>query len=115
MVLSEPNDATVNTTVNKLETPQYFINLAFNFGSNNVQSGFTGNAAKQNAFVVSPCRADPTLPYAAPRLSLGDLNGDGQTDLIIANGPNSRSTVTVVDGKRLFTGSNDLATFSLEQ
>jgi hypothetical protein len=63
--------------------------------------GLDGKALLENPFVVSPALVNPASPNAAPRIAFGDVNGDGQPDLILANGPGTAPLVTVIDGRAL--------------
>jgi hypothetical protein len=65
--------------------------------------GVRGAQIPPNPFVVSPNVINPTAPFGAPRLAVGDFNGDSLPDLIIANGPANAPVVTVVDGAKLFS------------
>jgi hypothetical protein len=66
---------------------------------------FTPVAASGNAFVVAPQRVNPFAPIAPPSLAVGDVNGDGIPDLIIAGGSGFLPVVTVISGQKLF-GAN---------
>ena len=69
-----------------------------------ITGGLTGGQAPSNPFVVSPNLINPFAPFGAPRLAVGDFDGDGLPDLIIANGPNNSPLVTVVKGS-VFTSN----------
>ncbi|MBL8825108.1 MAG: hypothetical protein JNJ77_21140 [Planctomycetia bacterium] len=58
--------------------------------------------APENLFVVSPRIVNPRAPFGAPRVTVGDIDGNNQPDLIIANGSNASPVVTVVKGEKLF-------------
>jgi hypothetical protein len=57
---------------------------------------------QSNPFIVSPQLVNPVQPFGAPRVAVGDVNGDGVTDLIVGAGSGSSPLVTVVDGSKLF-------------
>ncbi len=75
--------------------------------------GLDGHALLQNPFVVAPALVNPTSTSAAPRIAFGDVNGDGQPDLILANGPGTAPLVTVIDG-RAINAQADLTLRKLE-
>ncbi|QEL19745.1 beta strand repeat-containing protein [Limnoglobus roseus] len=58
----------------------------------------SGTGITNNAFVVSPVLNSSSTSFKAPTLAIGDVNGDGTADLIIANGAGDAPLVTVVDG-----------------
>ena len=64
--------------------------------------GISGGQAPANPFIVSPNPVNPVAPFGAARITFGDFNGDGITDLILANGPANAPLVTVVNGRALF-------------
>jgi|GEM_PF-5940470 len=67
-----------------------------------VPGSITGQAIQSSPFVVSPSFVSTLSVYSAPTLAYGDVNGDGLTDLVIANGANDLPLITVIDGKALF-------------
>jgi hypothetical protein len=87
-----------------------------------VQSAsFSAPLPKLAPFLASPSLTNPFGPFDAPYISVGDVNGDGVTDIIIGFSSNSGSPlVTVVDGNTItkvgtqnqkLTTSNLLAQF----
>ena len=83
----------------------YAVRLQFLQGSQAVSSAFDLQAIAANPFVVSPSRIDPNQQYSAPSIAFGDVNGDGQLDLVIANGANDAPLVTIFDGRSLIASS----------
>ena len=81
----------------------YSINAVGTLQGRTLSGGFTGGQVPPNPFVVSPNPVNPAQLFGAPRLAVGDFNGDGFQDLIIANGPANAPLITVFDGKKLFT------------
>ncbi len=71
-----------------------------------IENSVSGNVPvtniPNNTFVVSPQMVNPFQPFGAPRLAVGDVNGDGIPDLIVAFGPNNLPLVTVFDGGDVF-------------
>lgn len=59
-------------------------------------------AIPSNPFVVAPQLVDPLQPFGAPRMAVGDVNGDGIPDLIVSFGPNNGPLVTIFDGADVF-------------
>ncbi len=72
-----------------------------------------GTGIIPNPFVVSPSLINPRVAYAAPRVTLADVNGDGTPDLIIANGAGDAPAITIVDGLAL-SAANPLDLASLD-
>jgi hypothetical protein len=72
------------------------------FGPVNAGNPFALNAPGANPFVVAPALVNPVQPFAAPRLSVANVNGDLTPDLIIGAGPGGPPLITVVDGATLF-------------
>ena len=71
-----------------------------------IVGGFTGVLPPAAPFLAAPQFINPAGPFTAPRIALGDVNGDNVQDLIIGFGGNSGSPlVTVVDGKRIINSS----------
>jgi hypothetical protein len=77
-------------------------------------AGLDGLAQLQNPFVVSPALVNPAAPSAAPRLAFGDVDGDRQVDVILANGPGTAPQITVIDGEKILSLENNKL-LSLEQ
>ncbi|HEY1379409.1 MAG TPA: VCBS repeat-containing protein [Gemmataceae bacterium] len=72
--------------------------------------GITGGQAPANPFIVSPNLVSTVSPFGPARITFGDFNGDGTSDLIIGNGPNNNGPiVTVVTGTALFGSPHPLA------
>lgn len=57
----------------------------------------------RNTFVVNPKFVNPNAPYGAPRITMGDINGDGTEDLVIAAGSNESPLVFVLNGVKLLS------------
>jgi fibronectin-binding autotransporter adhesin len=71
-----------------------------------IVGGFTGTLPPTAPFLAAPQFVNAAGPFTAPRIALGDINGDHVQDLIIGYGGNSGSPlVTVVDGKRIIDSS----------
>ena len=73
----------------------------------NVETGssLSGQAIVANPFVVTPVTINSQVPFSAPSLAFGDVDGDGAQDLVIANGSNDAPLVTVVSGRRLLAST----------
>src|SRR5207248_523867 len=69
------------------------------------------NVSIPSAFFLSPSSASPTAAPGtvfAPRVAVGDVNGDNVNDLILSNGPGAASQpfVLVFDGRAIISGRN---------
>ena len=73
-----------------------------------INSKLQGNGIITNPFVVTPVTGNSTTPYGPPRVTLADVDGDGNPDLIIANGAGDTPIVTIVRGSRLTGNANPL-------
>jgi hypothetical protein len=68
-----------------------------------VVGGFSGVLPPLPPFLAAPAFTDPTVPYRAPTVAIGDVDGNGFPDVIIGAGPNSGGPlVTVIRGERVF-------------
>jgi fibronectin-binding autotransporter adhesin len=88
----------------------YTITASGTIQGRKLGGGITGGSAPANPFIVSPNPVNPTAPFGAARITFGDFNGDGVTDLILGNGPANAPLVTVVNGRSLFGAQHALTT-----
>src|SRR5262249_12423004 len=59
-------------------------------------------------FVLAPSLVNPLQPqFGAPQVALGDVNGDGLADVIVAFGPNNAPLVTVINGNAVVRAANN--------
>ncbi len=91
----------------------YSITAAATIFGRVLTGGLNGGQVPSNPFIVSPNPVNPVAPFGAPRLAVGDFNGDGVPDLIVGNGPDNSPLVTVVNGNNLFGPAHALGTSDL--
>src|SRR5262249_27696050 len=59
------------------------------------------------AFFLAPNQTNPSNPFSAPNVALGDINGDGIDDVIVGSGSGSRPLVTVLNGTAILRIGNN--------
>src|SRR5262249_41144034 len=90
----------LNLSVNAVEGPGGFTLVASaGLATAPIDRALGLSGAQVSPILFAPALATPSVTVNPPRLAVGDFNGDGTPDLIIAPPPGSAPLVTVIDGK----------------
>lgn len=78
-----------------------------------IQTGTQLKPVSVNAFVLAPAFASPSASFSAPRVTFADTQGDGFSDLVLANGPGGAPLITVIDGRLIAQGLTNVTKTSI--
>jgi len=82
----------------------YSVRATASQGDQPVNASIDGQGLQTNPFVVSPRVVSSNTRFSPPSVAFGDVNGDGNADMILSNGANDAPLVTIVDGISLARG-----------
>ncbi len=74
----------------------------------------SGNGIITNPFVVSPSLGG-SMQFKSPQIAFADIDGDGTSDLIVANGAGDAPIVTVIRGNSLFQNGKTINISALDK